>query len=82
MLMLMLVNAALLAGLIVTVLRLRRLHVLLSVEERRSRARLESFGRPARTSVPARSGLDEFPEERTLAEGSHRRVPLQTRAAC
>jgi hypothetical protein len=79
--MLMVINAALLAGLIVTVLRLRRLHALLSVEERRSRARLESFGRPARTAVPARSGLDEFPEEHSLVEGAGRRVPLKTRAA-
>ena len=78
--MLMVVNAALLAGLIVTVWRLHRLHVLLSVEEQRSRARLESFDRPGRTSVPSRSGLEEFPEEHTLVEGPRRQVPSRTLA--
>jgi hypothetical protein len=72
--MLMAINAALLTGLIVTVWRLRRLHVLLSVEEQRSRARLESFGRPARPTAPTRSGLDEFPEERSLVE-ARRQLP-------
>ena len=78
--MLLVINAALLAGLIVTVWRLRRLHVLLSVEESRSRARLESFDRPGRTTIPRRSGLEEFPEEHTLGEGAHRHVPSRTLA--
>ena len=78
--MLMVINAALLAGLIVTVWRLHRLHVLLSVEEQRSRARLESFDRPGRTTVPTRSGLDEFPEEHSLVDGGRRHVPSGTLA--
>jgi hypothetical protein len=73
--MLMVINAALLAGLIVTVWRLHRLHVSLSMEEQRSRARLELFDRPDRTTVPTRSGLDEFPEEHTLVKEAHRTIP-------
>jgi hypothetical protein len=72
--MLVVINAALLAGLIVTVWRLRRLHVLLSVEESRSRARLEWSDRRGRHTVPAPSGLDEFPEERSLVAGARHRI--------